>query len=148
MKEAYIVKAFAELSTNELYELLKLRSEVFVVEQHCIYQDLDDKDKLSYHLLYFIENKLAAYTRILPAGVSYPEISIGRVAVRAEYRGLKLGRKLMERTINCCEELFTSKTIRIGAQEYLRAFYNSMGFVESGEPYDEDGIPHIEMIRK
>ncbi|MGL4852290.1 MAG: GNAT family N-acetyltransferase [Phocaeicola sp.] len=147
MKEEYVVKSFDELTAPELYEILKLRCEVFVVEQNCIYQDIDGKDPYSYHLMCYIENKLAAYTRLLPAGLSYPEVSIGRVVVHPLYRQLKLGRKLMEKSIKSCEDLFQHSTIRIGAQHHLTKFYQSLGFIESGEPYDEDGILHIEMVR-
>ncbi|NAW52128.1 GNAT family N-acetyltransferase [Elizabethkingia argentiflava] len=148
MKIEYLVKAFRELDNTELYEILKLRNEVFVVEQNCAYQDLDDKDQRCYHLMCFVDHKFAGYTRILPGGVSYPETSIGRVVIRSDYRALKLGKKLMEKSMEVCEDLFKSSTIRIGAQQYLLKFYNSLGFVEVGEPYDEDGIPHIQMIRK
>ncbi|MGL5937635.1 MAG: GNAT family N-acetyltransferase [Phocaeicola sp.] len=147
MKEEYLIKTVGQLSSTELYHILQLRSEVFIIEQQCIYQDLDGKDLHCYHLMCYIDHKLAAYTRLLPAGLSYPEISIGRVAVRSEYRKLNLGRRLMEKSIRACEELFAKSTIRIGAQYHLTRFYHSLGFIESGQPYDEDGIVHVEMVR-
>ncbi|PRD57169.1 GNAT family N-acetyltransferase [Sphingobacterium gobiense] len=148
MRIKYFIKAFKELDTTELYHILKLRNEVFVVEQRCVYQDTDDKDLVSYHLMCFVDDNLAGYTRLLPAGISYDEVSIGRVVVGPKFRGLKLGWQLMEKSIASCKELFGSSTIRIGAQVYLIKFYNGLGFAEIGEPYDEDGIPHIEMIRE
>ncbi|PRD48705.1 GNAT family N-acetyltransferase [Sphingobacterium haloxyli] len=148
MRITYFIKAFKELDTTELYQILKLRNEVFIVEQCCPYQDIDEKDLISYHLMCFVNDNLAGYTRLLPAGVSYDEVSIGRVVVGPHFRGLKLGKQLMEKSISSCKELFGSSTIRIGAQVYLIKFYNALGFAEIGKPYDEDGIPHIEMIRE
>jgi len=147
MKIKYSIKAFTALNTTELYQILKLRSEVFVVEQHCVYQDIDDKDQDSYHLMCFVNDNLAGYTRLLPPGVSYDEPSIGRVIIRSNFRGLTLGKRLMANSIVSCKELFGSSVIRIGAQMYLKKFYNALGFVETGLPYDEDGILHIEMIK-
>ncbi len=147
MRIEFFIKAFTELNTTELYQILKLRSEVFVVEQHCAYQDIDDKDQNSYHLMCFVNDHLAGYTRLLPPGVSYDEASIGRVVIGPDFRRLTLGKQLMENSIASCEELFGSSTIRIGAQTYLKKFYNALGFIETGEPYDEDGIPHIEMVK-
>jgi ElaA protein len=96
----------------------------------------------------FVNDNLAGYTRLLPPGISYDEASIGRVVIRSDFRGLKLGRQLMENSIISCKELFESSTIRIGAQTYLTKFYNALDFIEIGEPYDEDGIRHIQMVRK
>ncbi|SEA11693.1 ElaA protein [Arachidicoccus rhizosphaerae] len=148
MKIKYLVKSFENLSNKELYRILKLRADVFVVEQQCIYQDLDDKDESSYHLMLLVDDKLAGYTRLLPAGISYPEPSIGRVIIGKPFRGLKLGRQLMEKSIQACQQQYHTSTIRIGAQLYLKNFYNSLGFVQEGQQYDEDGIPHIQMVRK
>lgn len=147
MRIEYFIKAFDELNTMELYQILKLRNEVFIVEQRCAYQDLDDKDLDSYHLMCFINDKLAGYTRLLPPGISYNEASIGRVVIGSNFRGLKLGRQLMENSIVSCKDLFKTSPLRIGAQTYLTKFYNSLGFIETGEPYIEDGILHIEMIK-
>jgi ElaA protein len=142
------VKSFQELNVNELYELLRLRSEVFVVEQNCVFLDADNKDQQCYHLLLFAEGKLAAYTRLVPAGLSYQEVSIGRVITSPAFRGIGLGRKVMELSIQSCQELFGLKNIRIGAQTYAQRFYTSLGFELEGNTYDEDGIEHIEMVRK
>jgi ElaA protein len=147
MQINYTVKAFKKLNTTELYQLLQLRSEVFVVEQNCVYQDLDNKDQNSYHLLCYVDNQLAGYARLLPAGVSYYEAAIGRVVIASQYRGIKLGKQIMETAINFCGQLFLNSPIRISAQAYLLKFYNSLGFVEIGHIYHEDGIPHIEMLK-
>ncbi|OOQ61914.1 GNAT family N-acetyltransferase [Mucilaginibacter pedocola] len=141
------IKPFAQLTVDELYDLLRLRSEVFVVEQNCVFLDQDNKDQKCHHLLLYTNDKLAAYARLVPAGLSYAEISIGRVITCPAARGTGLGRKLMELAIQGCEELFGKQTIRIGAQTYALPFYKSLGFVEDGETYDEDGIEHIEMVR-
>lgn len=146
MKIEYGIKMFDELNAAELYQLLKLRSEVFVVEQQCVYQDLDGKDLDSYHVMCFVDDELVGYTRILPPGISYNEASIGRVVISPNFRGLKLGRQLMENSIRSCKDIFETLAIRISAQTHLTKFYNSLGFIETGEPYIEDGIPHIEMI--
>ncbi|QOG01136.1 GNAT family N-acetyltransferase [Flavobacterium sp. MDT1-60] len=147
MRTTFFIKTFNELTNSELYQILQLRSEVFVVEQNCVFQDIDNKDQESYHHLYLVDGILAGYTRLLPAGLSYNEISIGRVVTAPAFRGIGLGKELMQKSIEACEKLFEETTIRIGAQRHLSKFYNSIGFVESGEPYDEDGILHIEMVR-
>ncbi|MEN2413097.1 GNAT family N-acetyltransferase [Flavobacterium mesophilum] len=147
MNYSYAIKAFGEFTNLELYQMLRLRSEVFVVEQNCVYQDLDNKDQKSFHLLYYVNDELAGCTRLLPTGLSYDEISIGRVVIAPTFRGLGLGKKIMEASIAGCQEKFGVGPIRISAQYHLSNFYQSLGFVEQGEPYDEDGIPHIEMLR-
>lgn len=147
MRTNYFIKTFNELTNSELYKILQLRSEVFVVEQNCVFQDIDNKDQESYHHFCLIDGILAGYTRLLPAGLSYKEISIGRVVTAPAFRGTGLGKELMQKFIEACEKLFDETTIRIGAQRHLSKFYNSIGFIESGEPYDEDGILHIEMVR-
>lgn len=141
------VKAFHELTLDELYEILKLRSEVFVVEQNCVFQDMDDKDQKCFHLMVFSGKELVAYSRLVPAGISYTENSIGRVITAPSVRGTGLGKKLMELAIQYCQQLLGSGPIRIGAQTYALGFYASLGFVAEGETYDEDGIEHIEMVR-
>lgn len=147
MTLSHTIKSFEEFTNHELYEMLRLRSEVFVVEQNCPYLDLDNKDQKSYHLLYYVNNELAGCTRLLPAGLSYVEIAIGRVVIAPKSRGLGLGKKIMEASISGCQEKFGEGPIRISAQYHLSHFYQSVGFVEQGEVYDEDGIPHIEMLR-
>lgn len=142
------LKSFSQLTNSELYELLRLRSEVFVVEQNCVFLDMDDKDQKCHHLSLYHGEKLAAYCRIVPAGISYAEVAIGRVVSAPAYRGKGLGRKVMEEAIAACKELYGSVPIRLGAQTYALEFYASLGFVAEGETYDEDGIEHIEMVRK
>lgn len=141
------IKSFGALSAADLYEILRLRNEVFVVEQNCPYQDVDGKDLKSIHLMAFDKGRLAAYCRLLPDGVSFPEHSIGRVITQADYRGSGLGRQLMEKAIKTAREtLFGHVPIRIGAQFYLKRFYESFGFVQTSTIYLEDGIEHIEML--
>jgi ElaA protein len=145
MQLKWILKKFDELSATELYAIMQLRNEVFVVEQNCIYQDADGKDQQSMHLCGWDGEKLAAYTRIIPPGISYTEASIGRVVTAPTYRKIGAGRKLMEESIAHTLDLFNCKTIKIGAQVYLTKFYQSLGFTQSSSGYLEDGIPHIEM---
>ncbi len=137
--------AFNELHPQTLYQILQLRSAVFVVEQQCIYQDLDDKDHPSLHLCGWQQDTLVAYARILPAGISYDHPSIGRVITNPACRRGGHGRALMRRAIDQCIRTFGDPVILIGAQQYLRDFYASFGFVQVSEPYLEDGIPHITM---
>lgn len=140
-------KAFAQLSLTELYALLQLRSKVFVVEQNCPYQDLDDKDQEGIHLWCSNEQGMViACCRLLPAGVSYPEASIGRVVTDPAIRGKNTGRQLMERAIRYISEQWHAPSIHIGAQLYLQRFYESLSFERISDVYDEDGIPHIEML--
>lgn len=140
-------KSFANLSGAEVYAILRLRNEVFVVEQTCIFQDADNMDQHCYHLMGWVGNDLAAYTRLVPKGVAYNYISIGRVVTSPKYRGRAFGKALMLKSIAKCNELFGVETIKIGAQLYLKKFYESLGFVQAGEVYDEDGIDHIHMLR-
>lgn len=144
----HTIKSFQELNVDELYELLRLRTEVFVVEQNCAFLDQDNKDQLCHHVMLYADAELAAYCRLVPAGLSYQETSIGRVVTAPDFRGTGLGRKLMEIAIQACTEIFGASDIRIGAQTYALPFYEGLGFVADGELYDEDGIEHIEMIRK
>ena len=140
------IKKFDELSVHELYSILRLRSEVFVVEQNCVFQDADDKDQQCFHLMGWEEDKLLAYARIVPPEVIYKEPSIGRIVTSPASRRKGLGRQLMTESMKQTERLYSKIPIRIGAQQYLIPFYQSFGFVISGDPYMEDGIPHIEMI--
>lgn len=143
----WVYKSFEELNGTEMYELLKLRSLVFVVEQDCVFLDIDDKDQESFHLLGYEDDALVAYSRIVPAGVSYTEISIGRVVTHPSYRRKGLGKELMETSIACIEDRYGKQAIHIGAQVYLKSFYESFGFNTISEVYIEDGIPHVEMLR-
>lgn len=141
--------SFEEMTNHQLYEVLQLRQEVFVVEQDCPYLDADDKDQVSYHILGLdAEEKLQAYTRIVPPGVSYDEYSsIGRVITSAAIRRKKQGVPLMQFSIDETVQKWPSFAIKISAQVYIRKFYNSLGFNQIGEEYLEDGIPHVAMVR-
>lgn len=141
------LKAFSELSNYELYEVLKLRSKVFVVEQNCVFLDMDDKDTKCLHLMGFADSALVAYSRLVPAGVSYKEMSIGRVVTDPDYRAKGMGIELMELSVEKAIESYGRGPIRIGAQLYLKAFYERFGFNINSAEYIEDGIPHIEMLR-
>lgn len=142
----WIFKNFDELTTSELYAIMQLRNDVFVVEQNCIYQDADGKDQHSWHLCGWNKNELVAYTRIIPQGISYTEASIGRVVTAASHRRTGIGSKLMKESIDRAFNRFSCTSIRIGAQVYLTSFYQSLGFVPCSNEYLEDGIPHIEML--
>ena len=144
----WVIKKFNELSSDELYEILKLRSEVFVVEQECIYDDCDGKDKESYHLFAEQNGEILVYLRILGKGVSYSEISIGRFLANKKYRGRGFAKQMMLRAIEFIEHYLNEKEIRISAQVYLLDFYASFGFVKVSEVYLEDEIPHMEMLYK
>ncbi|MDB5193311.1 MAG: family N-acetyltransferase [Segetibacter sp.] len=141
-------KAFDALSPHELYAIIRLRNEVFVVEQNCVFQDADDKDQRCFHLMGYIDGTLAAYSRLVPAGVTYNYMSIGRVITSPSVRKSGVGKALMEQSINQCYNLFNKQTIKIGAQLYLKHFYESFGFAQTSDVYDEDGIPHIEMLKE
>ena len=142
-----VAKSFDNLSPSELYAILRLRNEVFVVEQNCPYQDADNKDLQCQHLMILKDNELMAYARLVPPGISYNQMSIGRVVTSPKARGTGVGRILMNTAIEHCRQLFGNGSIQIGAQAYLIKFYGSLGFNPVGEIYDEDGIPHIHMIR-
>ena len=142
----WICKPFELLTADELYAILKLRSEVFVVEQQCIYMDADDKDQKCYHLCGWEQNELAAYARIMPPGLSYEEASIGRVVTNPLFRKQGAGKELMNKAITMTLQQFDTTRIRIGAQLYLLKFYTDLGFSASGKVYLEDGIEHIEMV--
>ncbi|MCL1047750.1 GNAT family N-acetyltransferase [Shewanella electrodiphila] len=140
---------FNQLSLDELYEILKLRVDVFVVEQNCPYPELDNKDRLAdvKHLLGLnSQGELIAYTRILPAGVSYPEASIGRVIIAEQGRGKGIAHELMQRSIDVVKTQWPQTSIQIGAQQHLSDFYQQQGFTVNSEMYLEDGIPHIDML--
>ncbi|MFS4492715.1 GNAT family N-acetyltransferase [Maribacter sp. 2308TA10-17] len=142
-----IVKTFDELTANELYDLLQLRSEIFVVEQDCVYQDLDGKDQKALHVLGIKNDKIVAYTRIFKAGDYLAQASIGRVLVKKHEREHGYGVDIMKASIKAVEENFSETSIALSAQTYLKRFYNSLGFVEKGGEYLEDGIPHVMMVR-
>ena len=139
------LNTFKELTVTELYDVMVLRNEVFVVEQKCAYQDLDGKDNDALHVLGFVNNELAAYARILKPGAAYTESAIGRVVVAKKFRGRNFGNDLMIKTMDECMKHFNSKVIIVSAQKYLEKFYSDLGFVTEGEGYLEDDIPHIKM---
>jgi ElaA protein len=142
----HIVKSFPTLTPNELYALMRLRSEVFVVEQNCVFLDADNKDIYCHHLMLFDHKQLIAYARLVPPGVSYNEMSIGRVVTAKEARNKGAAKQLMHLAVKYCRKTFGDGPIRIGAQHYLEKFYTEIGFSATGDVYDEDGIEHIEMI--
>ena len=143
---SWSIKSFDELNINELYDLLKLRSEVFVVEQNCVYQDIDDKDIKGTHFFGQDGSDLIAYLRVTEAGVLYPNhISIGRVVIKKTHRNKKLGNEILAKAINFCRKKFPKTPIKISAQTHLKSFYNQLGFEFKGEAYLEDGIPHCAM---
>ncbi|WP_340076302.1 GNAT family N-acetyltransferase [Leptobacterium sp. I13] len=141
------VKKINELTLEELYDLLQLRSEVFVVEQNCVYQDLDGKDSKALHVLGKKENKIVAYTRIFNVGDYFEEASIGRVVVDKNNRKFGYGHDIIKASITAIEKHYSEQTIKLSAQTYLKEFYESHGFCKTGEEYLEDGIPHITMLR-
>jgi ElaA protein len=143
----WICKKFDDLNPHELYAILQLRNIVFAVEQNCVYPDMDDKDQLSFHFMGWADEKLVAYTRLMAAGVYYPDHpAIGRVVTSPGIRRLGIGRELMKLSIEKAHELFNYSAIKIGAQLYLKKFYESLGFRQTSDIYLEDGIEHIEMI--
>lgn len=141
------VKNFKELTTIELYNLLQLRSQVFVVEQDCVYQDIDFKDQKALHILGFKNDKIIAYTRIFKPEDYFEKASIGRVVVAENERKFGYGHLIMEYSIKAIYSFFNEKIIKISAQKYLKEFYESHNFVQIGEEYLEDNIPHIAMLK-
>ena len=140
------IKSFSELNCTELYTILQLRSEVFVVEQDCVYQDVDGKDQKSLHVFCKKKNQIVAYTRIFKSGDYFKNASIGRVVVAKKERKFGYGHLLMEASIKAIEKHFNEKEITISAQTYLKKFYESHGFKKVGDEYLEDGIPHVKML--
>ncbi|WP_439153364.1 GNAT family N-acetyltransferase [Winogradskyella sp.] len=140
-------KTFQELSTKELYDLLQLRSEVFVVEQDCVYQDIDGKDQKALHILGYKDDDLVAYTRTFKPGDYFEVSSIGRVVVKDTERSHNYGYDIMNASIKAVKNHYKENRIKVSAQTYLKRFYNNLEFFEVGEEYLEDGIPHIAMVR-
>lgn len=143
-----VIKKFGELTCDELYDILKLRSEVFVVEQNCVYSDPDGWDKQASHIILEEDEKVVATARILPAGTRFRQVSIGRVVVDPGYRKRNFGKLLMEQSILYARNTLAAKEIKISAQLYLKRFYEELGFSQVTGVYDEDGIPHIGMVHK
>lgn len=143
------IRNFNELSLKELYMILQLRAEVFVVEQNCVYQDIDGKDEKALHILGMNDNgELLAYTRCFKPGDYFEQASIGRVIVKENYRKYGYGHKIMNASIEEIGNKYHTSSIKLSAQQYLTSFYESHGFRQTGEGYLEDGIPHIAMIRE
>jgi len=143
----WFIKRFDDLSLHELYAILQLRNEVFVIEQNCVYPDLDNKDQPAYHLMGWKNDILIAYTRIIPPGVSCPEPSIGRVATSPSARGEGIGRQIMEKSIEHIYKTYGTTPVKISAQLYLKKFYTDLGFSPTSDVYLEDGLDHIEMVK-
>ncbi len=141
------IKLFNELSLQELYAILRLRNEVFVVEQNCVYQDTDNKDQKAWHIFIKENEEIIAYARVFKPGDYFEKASIGRVVVNPKFRGQELGKKIMNDSINFIKKLGFDE-IEISAQTYLLKFYNELGFNRVGEEYLEDGLPHCKMIKK
>ena len=140
-------ETFNNLNIDELHNILALRSKVFVVEQNCVYQDIDGKDKKALHIIGYLNEEIIAYARIFDKGVIYPEYcSIGRIVTSFSERGKKHGNQLVQFSIKQCDKNFNSRAIKISAQAHLEKFYCQHGFYASGDPYLEDGIPHIGML--
>ncbi|UAB85262.1 GNAT family N-acetyltransferase [Zunongwangia sp. SCSIO 43204] len=141
------IKKFNELSLNELYQILQLRSEVFVVEQDCVYQDIDEKDDKALHVIGEVNGKIVAYTRCFDKGFYFEEAAIGRVVVKDNQRKYGYGHQIMKASIKAIKDHFGTENIKLSAQQYLIKFYESHGFTSIGEGYLEDGIPHIAMVK-
>jgi len=136
------------LNALQLFEIIKAREAVFVVEQQCAYQETDELDLFSWHLMVMVEGELAAYVRVVDPGVKYAQPSIGRVLTVQKFRNLKIGRALMNEAIRFTEDTFAAMGIKIGGQVYLQDFYQSLGFEAASDPYDEDGITHLDMVKR
>ena len=141
-----VTKIFTELDKEELYQILRLRSEVFVVEQDCVYQDIDNKDQIAIHLFYMEEEEIIGYTRIFKKGDYYENPSIGRVVVSKNKRGKDLGKEIMLESMKYIKNNIKGEKIELSAQVYLDNFYKDLGFYSKGEEYLEDGIPHQRMF--
>ena len=142
------VKTFNELTTEELYQILRLRSEVFVVEQDCVYQDVDNKDQKALHIMGIKDGEVVAYTRVFEPGDYFDNVSIGRVVVSQSQRKYGLGKQIMQASLAAINQRFPDKPIEISAQSYLLKFYTELGFNAFGEEYLEDGIPHRRMLKE
>lgn len=147
--EKFIIKHFNELSAKEIYAMLQLREAVFQIEQNCLYIDIDDKDQHCYHLMYFQEEILLGYARIVPKGISYKNaVSFGRLCTANKFRNKGLGYILMNEIMQQIQALYPNETITISAQTYLVPFYSQYGFKTVGQAYLEDQLPHIKMEKE
>lgn len=143
-----VIKKFDELTTKELYDLLQLRFRVFVVEQKCFYDEVDGRDFECYHLLGYKNGELVAYLRILPCGISFEEVSIGRVVVREDVRKSGYGKVILSKAIEFISKEMNENGVRIEAQSYLKKFYEKFGFIQTSDPFDDEGIEHVEMLKE
>ncbi len=139
-------QTFAQLNGAEVYAILALRQQVFVLEQQCLYADIDHKDQQCYHLCGWLDGSLRGYLRVVPPGRAYAEVALGRILTAESVRGSGLGKQLISRALDEVSLLYPGQSVRISAQLYLQRFYAGFGFQTVSEPYDEDGIPHIEML--
>jgi ElaA protein len=147
MNQEWVIKTFNDLTPIELYAILRLRSEVFVVEQNCVFLDMDNKDQECHHLMGKLNNRLVAYTRLVPPGHIYEQPSIGRVVTALDVRNSGIGKELIRQSISGIQILYGNTSIKIGAQLYLKRFYESFGFKQISNVYLEDGIEHIYMLK-
>ena len=145
MKIEWVKKKWSEISLEELYSVLRLRSEVFVVEQDCVYQDIDNKDKIAIHLLGYINKELIAYSRLFNEGDYFKETSFGRAIIKKEKRGQGYGDELVKESLKTIKNYYGNKKVKISAQAHLKSFYSKHAFIAKGKEYLEDGIPHVSM---
>jgi ElaA protein len=147
MAPQWVLKTFNDLTPTELYAILRLRSEVFVVEQNCVFLDMDNKDQQCHHLMGILQDQLVAYTRLVPPGLIYELPSIGRVVTAPVVRSSGIGKLIIQQSIEAIYILYGNQPIKIGAQLYLKRFYESFGFHQISDVYLEDGIEHIYMLK-
>ena len=145
MKIEWVKKKWSEVSLEELYSVLRLRSEVFVVEQDCVYQDIDNKDQIAIHLLGYINKELIAYSRLFNEGDYFKETSFGRAIIKKEKRGQGYGDELVKESLKTIKNYYGNKKVKISAQAHLKSFYSKHAFIAKGKEYLEDGIPHVSM---
>lgn len=145
MKIEWVKKKWSEISLEELYSVLRLRSEVFVVEQDCVYQDIDNKDQIAIHLLGYINKELIAYSRLFNEGDYFKETSFGRAIIKKEKRGQGYGDELVKESLKTIKNYYGNKKVKISAQAHLKTFYSKHAFIAKGKEYLEDGIPHVSM---
>lgn len=145
MKIEWVKKKWSEVSSEELYSVLRLRSEVFVVEQDCVYQDIDNKDQIAIHLLGYINKELIAYSRLFNEGDYFKETSFGRAIIKKEKRGQGYGDELIKESLKTIKNYYGNKKVKISAQAHLKTFYSKHAFIAKGKEYLEDGIPHVSM---
>lgn len=141
------IKHYTDLSRDELFHILKIRQDIFIIEQECLYEDIDDLDEGVYHAIVYYDNKICGTSRIIQPNINNNFPRIGRIAVHKNYRNLKIGKMLIEESIHFSELKFKKEKIKISAQLQLQKYYETFGFIKTSEPYDEDGIMHIDMVK-